>query len=90
VPISRSGSAIEIWIDGGFVMKENQSDAHVSPIQDYDDNGQSADIASGFGVIVPSDPPVFGPLAARAFLRLIAEVRRKRAEKSDHSPSEEV
>jgi hypothetical protein len=71
-------------------MKENQSDAHVSPVRDYDDNATSAGIASVPGVIVPPDPPVFGPLAARAFLRLIVEVRRKRVEKSDHSPSEEI
>lgn len=90
MPISCSGAAVEIWIDGGFVIKENQSDAHVSPIRDYDDNGSSADIASVPGVIVPPDPPVFGPLAARAFLRLIVEVHRKRVEKAHHSPSEEI
>ena len=90
VLISCIGSAVEIWIDGGFVMKEIQSDAHVSPIRGYDENGEPADIASVPGVIVPPDPPVFGPLAARAFLHLIAEVRRKRFEKSDHSTSGEV
>jgi hypothetical protein len=90
VPISCIDCAVRIWIDGGYVMKENQSDVHVFPIRDYDDNVTPADIASVPGVIVPPDPPVFGPLAARAFLRLIAEVRHKRVEKSHHSPSEEV
>jgi hypothetical protein len=36
-------------------------------------------------VITPSDPPVVGPAAARALLRLLIAVQRKRAGTADAS-----
>jgi hypothetical protein len=39
-------------------------------------------------VIVPPDPPEFGPAAARALLRLLLAVHHKRRETDKHSGEE--
>jgi hypothetical protein len=51
---------------------------------DYNCNGkpqltEPADLSGAVRVIIPPDPPVLGPAAARALLRLLIAVQRKRA-----------
>jgi hypothetical protein len=62
-------------------MPQLQPDSPDQADQDYNHDGGSgtADMASGeLHVIVPPDPPEFGPAAARALLRLLIDVYRNR------------
>jgi len=53
-----------------------------TPIPEYNHDGNSPTIKTPLSdspyVIVPSDSPDFGPAAARALLRLLITVHRKR------------
>jgi hypothetical protein len=73
-------------------MTESESQFPNPAIRDYNyhDDPTHAETApdEALHVIVPSDPPEFGPAAARALLRLLLAVHRSRAEANDTSGEE--
>ncbi len=55
----------------------------------FDDHSTAPDTMSNDGrVVVPPDPPSFGPAAARALLRLLLAVHRQRGQATE-PPGEE-
>ncbi|GAA3741607.1 hypothetical protein GCM10022225_26360 [Plantactinospora mayteni] len=74
-------------------MPEFQPDFPDQPVPDYNYDGDSGttDTASlgELRVIVPPDPPEFGPAAALALLRLLVAVHRQRKE-IPNDPMEET
>jgi hypothetical protein len=73
-------------------MPESVSPSPTEPIAIYNydvDTTQSQTVAGDIQrVIVPSEPPEFGPAAARALLRLLIAVHRKHTAVPDPSPEE--
>jgi hypothetical protein len=73
-------------------MTESASQLPAAPIQDYNHHDIPAATETLAGdvqqVITPSDPPEFGPAAARALLRLLLAVHRKRTSTADTSGEE--
>jgi hypothetical protein len=61
-------------------------------IQEYNQHNKQSSQKKKQGdirlVIVPPDPPEFGPAAARALLRLLIAVHRRRIETADTSGEE--
>jgi hypothetical protein len=65
----------------GGIMTESLSQFQKTTNQQYnfDDHSPAPDTISDNGrVLVPPDPPSFGPAAARALLSLLLAVHRKR------------
>lgn len=74
-------------------MEQSLSQFPDPAIQDYnchDDwpGGQNRSSGGTPLVIVPADPPQFGPVAARALLRLLVAVHRTRGESRDTAEEE--
>ena len=73
-------------------MKESTSQFPEPSIRNYNQHDDTAVTETTRGdvrrVIVPPDPPEFGPAAARALLRLLRAVHRRRGETADTSGEE--
>jgi hypothetical protein len=73
-------------------MAESASPSPTEPIQIYNYDSDTTEPYTVAGdiqrVIVPPEPPEFGPAAARALLRLLIAVHRKRTAVADPSPEE--
>jgi hypothetical protein len=73
-------------------MAQSASPHPTGPIRNYNYDADATEpltVADDIQrVIVPAEPPEFGPAAARALLRLLIAVHRKRAAGADRSPEE--
>ena len=71
-------------------MTESASPSPTGPIQTYNydvDPTKPQTVADDVQrVIIPAQPPEFGPAAARALLRLLVAVHRSRAAATDPFP----
>jgi hypothetical protein len=73
-------------------MPKPESQFPRPPIPEYNQHDKQSSGTEKPGnirlVVVPPDPPEFGPAAARALLRLLIAVHRRRIETADTSEEE--
>jgi hypothetical protein len=73
-------------------MTESASQSPMGPIHNYNQDGNTTGpqtVADDVQrVIVPPQPPEFGPAAARSLLRLLIAVHRKRTAVTNPSPED--
>ncbi|MBO3736556.1 hypothetical protein [Actinoplanes flavus] len=73
-----------------MLAKRDDIELAVPSETEYDCGGAAADAETGeYRIIVPPEPPDFGPAAARAFLRMLVRAHRKHAGESAEAVLEE-